>query len=236
MQKVSDRKKRIFPAELAYLLALVLLAFAVAMLTTAGFGVSMIVAPAYLVSLKVSILSFGQAEYALQAGAFVLFCVVMGQFRWIYLSSFGTCLLYGAVLDLWRRLPLFDPQMTAPDSLPLWGRLLLFVCGVLLTALSVSLFYKTYLYPQVYDFFVKAVSGKYGIKTPVFKTCFDLVCLACATVMTLVFFGGFKGVSFGTLIMAVANGTIIGLFTKLIDKYFEITPRFKRAAEWFKLD
>ena len=38
MQKVSDRKKRIFPAELAYLLALVLLAFAVAMLTTAGFG------------------------------------------------------------------------------------------------------------------------------------------------------------------------------------------------------
>ena len=95
---------------------------------------------------------------------------------------------------------------------------------------------KTYLYPQVYDFFVKAVSGKYGIKTPVFKTCFDLVCLACATIMTLVFFGGFKGVSFGTLIMAVANGTIIGIFTRLTDKYFEITPRFKRAAEWFKLD
>ena len=233
MQKVSDRKKRIFPAELAYLLALALLAFAVAMLTTAGFGVSMIVAPAYLVSLKVSILSFGQAEYALQAGVFVLFCVVMGQFRWIYLSSFGTCLLYGAVLDLWRRLPLFDPQMTAPDSLPLWGRLLLFVCGVLLTALSVSLFYKTYLYPQVYDFFVKGVSQKYAVPLPRFKTLFDLSCLLVAVALSLLFFGRLTAIGWGTLVMAVCNGTLIGWFGKQFDRIWEIRPLFPRFAAHF---
>ena len=33
-------------------------------------------------------------------------------------------------------------------------------CGMLLTAFSVALFYRTYLYPQVSDFFVKAVSTK----------------------------------------------------------------------------
>lgn len=229
-------KKIHIHSETVYIAAVALLSFAVAMISSTGFGVSMIVAPAYILSLKVGWLSFGQAEYVIQAGLFAVLCLVMRRFKFVYLCSFATCIIYGAALDLWRLIPVFNPEKTAPGSMAMWCRILMFAGGMLLTSLAVALFFKTYLYPQVYDFFVKAVSGKYGIKTPVFKTCFDLVCLACATIMTLVFFGGFKGVSFGTLIMAVANGTIIGLFTKLIDKYFEITPRFKRAAEWFKLD
>ncbi len=235
---MTDRnlKKITVPSELLYILAIVLLSFAVAMLTAANFGVSMIVAPAYLLSLKVGFLSFGQAEYLIQAGLFIVFCLIMRRFKVAYLSSFVTCLLYGAVLDLWRCIPVFDPTVTKPGSMALWLRLLMYALGVVLTSLSVAVFYKTYLYPQVYDFFVKGVSSKFGVKLVVFKTSFDLSCLAVAAVMTLLFFGKFEGIGFGTLIMACINGPLIGVFGRLIDRSCNIKPLFSKFSEHFALE
>ena len=59
-------------SEVTYFAAIVLLSLAVAILSTADFGISMIVAPAYLLSLKAGFLSFGQAEYVVQAIVFIL--------------------------------------------------------------------------------------------------------------------------------------------------------------------
>ena len=232
---LQNRKLKI-PSEVVYILAVALLSLAVAMLTAANFGVSMIVAPAYLLSLKVGILTFGQAEYVIQAGLFIIFCIVMHGFRAVYLSSFVTCLIYGAALDLWRCIPFFDPAVTLPGSMSVPIRILLFALGTVLTSFSVALFYKTYLYPQVYDFFVKGVSGKYGIKLPRFKTCFDLSCLAVAAIMSLAFFGRFEGIGWGTLVIAPINGTVIGLFCRLFDKYFDFPPVFGKFAAHFELD
>ena len=231
---LQNRKLKI-PSEVVYILAVALLSLAVAMLTAANFGVSMIVAPAYLLSLKVGILTFGQAEYVIQAGLFIIFCIVMRGFRAVYLSSFATCLIYGAALDLWRCIPFFNPNVTPPGSMSMPIRILLFVFGVLLTSFSVAMFYKTYLYPQVYDFFVKGVSGKFGIKLSRFKTCFDLSCLAVAAIMSLAFFRRFEGIGWGTLVIAPINGTVIGLFCRLFDKYFDFTPLFKKFAAHFEL-
>ena len=61
-------------SEIAYFAAIILLSLAVAILSAADFGISMIVAPAYLLSLKTSFLSFGQAEYGVQACVFALLC------------------------------------------------------------------------------------------------------------------------------------------------------------------
>ena len=80
-------------SEIGYLAAIVLLSLAVAMLSAVDFGISMIVAPAYLLSLKLPFLSFGQAEYVIQAGLFIVLCVVLRKFRAVYLFSFITCLI-----------------------------------------------------------------------------------------------------------------------------------------------
>lgn len=223
-------------SELTYILAIILLALAVAILTTADFGISMIVAPAYLLSLKVGVITFGQAEYIIQAGVFIVLCIVLRKFRPVYLMSFVTCLIYGSVLDLWRSVPCFDPSRTEPGSMELWLRILLFIIGVLLTSFSVALFFKTYLYPQVYDFFVKSVSLRYGIKVSVFKTAVDLTLLLVSTVMTLCFFKSFVGLNWGTLVMATLNGTIIGFFSKLLDRFFEFKPVFNKFSSYFELD
>ncbi len=241
-KKTYDRKeepkmKKIrLSSEIAYLLAIVLLSLAVAILTAADFGISMIVAPAYLLSLKVGRITFGQAEYIIQAGVFVLLCLVLKKFKPIYLMSFVTCLIYGAVLDLWRLIPCFNPSVTEPGSMALWLRIPMFIIGVLLTSFSVALFFKTYLYPQVYDFFVKAVSLRYGIKLSVFKTIVDITLLLASTVMTLCFFGKFVGLNWGTLVMAILNGTIIGFFSKRLDRTFVFYPHFKKFASCFELE
>ena len=109
MDEQKRKKKLRIPGEIAYFAAIILLAFAVAMLTSANFGISMIVAPAYLLSLKTGFLSFGQAEYVIQAGVFIVLCIVLRKFKLVYLSSFATCLIYGAVLDLWRGFSSFCP-------------------------------------------------------------------------------------------------------------------------------
>ena len=230
------KKKTVISSEAAYFAAVILLALAVATLTAANFGISMIVSPAYLLSLKLGVVTFGQAEYIIQAGVFVILCIILRKFRFVYLMSFATCLIYGAVLDLWRKLPCFDPTVTAPGSMALWLRVLMFIAGAVLTSFSVALFFKTYLYPQVYDFFVKAVSHKFGIKLALFKTIFDLSMLTASVIMTFCFFGKFVGLGWGTLVMATCNGTVIGFFSKLLDKRFEFRPTLTKFASCFSLD
>lgn len=229
-------KKIRMSSEVAYFAAIALLSLAVAILTAANLGISMIVAPAYLLSLKTGVLTFGQAEYVIQAGLFIVLCIILKKFKFAYLFSFVTCLIYGIALDLWRKIPCFNPTVTEPGSMDLWLRIAMFVVGAILTAFSVALFFKTYIYPQVYDFFVKAVSDKYGIKLSVLKTIVDLTCLTSSVIMTFVFFGEIKGIGWGTLVMALLNGTIIGFFSKLLDRIFDFQPTFRKLAVAFDLN
>lgn len=70
-------KKRTFYTELAYILGLIVLAFSAALMEASDLGVSMIVAPAYLLHLKLSqtfaFFTFGMAEYTLQAALLIGF-------------------------------------------------------------------------------------------------------------------------------------------------------------------
>lgn len=59
--------KRVFYCEIAYIMGIIVLALGTAFMERANFGMSMIVAPAYLIHLKVSkflpFFSFGMSEY-----------------------------------------------------------------------------------------------------------------------------------------------------------------------------
>lgn len=234
---MTKSKKITLHSEFVYIFAIILIAFAVAMIASTNFGVSMIVAPAFILSEKVSFLTFGQSEYILQGILFIVFCIVMKKIKAVYFVSFLTCITYGAVLDLWRIIiPAFNPEVTAPGSMALPIRIVFFALGMVLTALAVALFFHTYLYPQVYDFFVKGITTRYNIKLSKFKTCFDFSCLAVACIMTLVFFKKFVGVNFGTLIMTALNGTIIGFFDKILTKYFDFVPLAKNFSKKFEFE
>ena len=86
--QTNEKHKIKLSSEATYVAAIILLSFAVAILSAADFGISMIVAPAYLLSLKTGVLTFGQAEYVIQAGLVVVLCVILRKFRFVYLFSF----------------------------------------------------------------------------------------------------------------------------------------------------
>lgn len=223
-------------SEILYVLAIVLLAFSVAMLSSVDFGLSMIVAPAYVLSQKFTFLTFGQAEYVIQGILFIVFCIIMRRVRLVYLVSFLTCIIYGLVLDFWRLvIPMFNPLITEPGSMHIALRIIFFIVGELITGFSVALFFKVYIFPQVSDFFVTGITTKYNIKVSRFKTFYDLSYLVVALVMSLIFFKSLVGISFGTVILAVTNGSVIGFFFNLIEKRLNIIPLFPKFARLFTL-
>lgn len=222
-------------SELVYVLAQFGLTLAVAIMAAADFGVSMIVAPAYIVSQKFTFFTFGQWDYIIQGVLFVIFCVAMKKFKFTYFVSFITCVIYGTILDMWRTvIPVLNPDVTAPGSMDLWIRIIMFIVGELLTAFTVMLFFKTYIYPQVCDLFVKGIVAKYGFDQTKCKRIFDLCCFGLSVVLTLVLFGKFVGIGWGTVIITLVNGVLIGACSKLYDKFFETVPLFPRLAEKFK--
>lgn len=229
-------KKIRIPSEAAYLFSIVIMSFSVAMSAAADFGLSMIPAPAYILSLKVDFLTFGYAEYVLQGLLFIALCIVLRKVKITYLFSFVTCLLYGAFLDFWRRvIPIFNPDITPPGSMAMPLRIVFFVSGMLITALGVALSFRPYFFPQVYDFFVNALRNRFDFNLTKFKLIYDSAFLAVSVAMSLLFFGRFNGIGIGTVILTVLNGPILGLFDKLLTKYFEFYPISKKLEKLFEM-
>lgn len=184
------------------------------------FGVSMVVAPAYILHLKLvqtwSFFSFGMAEYTLQAVLLVVMMLVLRRFKISYLFSFVTAFIYGIVLDL---------CMAAVAGIPresMIARILYYALGMFLCAIGISLFFHTYIAPEVYELFVKELAGLTGADIHHVKTVYD--CASCAVGVLLSFlffgFGRFEGVRLGTILCALVNGSLIGLCTRFFESRF----------------
>ena len=211
--------KRIFYCEVAYLVGVVGLAIATAFIEKANFGMSMVVAPAYLLHLKVSrylpFFSFGIAEYAFQLVLLIALSVVMGKVKKSYFFSFATVLFYGFVLDV---------AIAILDLFPFGGivwRLAFFVVGIIICAISVACLFHTYLPPAAYELFVKEIAQKLGTPIGKTKTVYDCCSCLLGVVLSLVFFGGFVGVQWGTVVCALVNGWLIGHVSRFLESSFE---------------
>lgn len=217
-----------FYTELAYLLGLAALALGTAFMESADFGVSMVVAPAYLLHLKLSAyfpwFSFGVAEYCTQAVVLLLLFAVVRKVRLRYFFAFVTALLYGALLDGSIWLVGFLPAEA------IWVRCVCYLFGMFVCSVGVSLLFRTYIPPEVYELFVKEVAEKYGFVVHRCKLCYDCVSCLLGVVLSFAFFGfgHFEGVKLGTIICALVNGPLIGRISDFWDKHFRFTDRFRK--------
>ncbi len=228
-------KKLTIHSETVYVLSIIILAFSVAMVASADFGLSMIVAPAYILSQKLGFITFGQAEYLIQGVLFISFLIAVRKFKPTYLFAFLTCVIYGLCLDLFRLIPIFNPNVVAPGSMDLWLRIVFFIVGELLTAFSIALCFRTYLYPQVVDFFVVGITAHFKLNRGKFKIIVDVTFLVVSVVLSLCFFGKFVGIYYGTIVLTLINGPLISLFGNLIDRCFFIKPFFPKFATFFEI-
>ncbi len=210
-------------AEMAYVIGIVAVAMGVTLMEKANLGISMVVAPAYLISLKFDFLTFGMAEYTLQAVLLAVTFLILGKFKLSHCFSFVTAVVYGVVLDAFMWLMRNVPAVMLSQRIPM------FLLGMLFCSFGISMFFHTYLAPEVYELFVKELSAKFGININRFKIGYDCGSCAVAVIMSLAFFGDIRGVGVGTIVCAVSNGYIIGMFSRLLEKHIDFSPRYAIA-------
>lgn len=214
------KTKKVFFTELAYVVGIIMLAFGTALMEQANFGMSMVVAPAYLLHLKISQYlpwySFGMSEYVFQAVLLIVISLVMGRFKRGYLFSFITAVIYGLVLDL---------SIFIVTMFPAYGtvvRSAYYVFGMVFCAIGVAMLFHSYISPEAYELFVKEIATKWNKDISKVKILYDCCSCSAGIVLSFAFFGvwHFEGVKIGTIICALINGWLIGVFSRVMDSTF----------------
>ena len=214
--------KKKFYCEASYLMGLVLLAFGASLMTRADFGLSMIIAPAFIISEFFSFMTFGMAEYLFQAFLLILLVIFVRRFKFTYLLSFLTAVCYGLMLDGCLYLLAFLGEVNIAV------RIMFYLIGLFATSLGVAFMFHTYISAEVYELFVKEATERFGWKIGVVKTVYDCTSLVLSVLMSFAFFGfgHFKGIGIGTLVCALVNGRLISAFGSLLEKKYDFVDRF----------
>ncbi len=226
-------RRKTFYTELAYLFGIVILALGATLMEKADLGLSMVIAPAYLLHLKISqvlpFFTFGVAEYVIQAALLLLLVLLLRRFHWYFLFSFATALFYGVTLD---GLMLTIEQVSLSS---LGFRILFFCLGLLCNGIGVAFIFRTYIAPEVYELLIKEVCAKWGF--PIFQTKMVYDCASCllSIALSFAFFGflHFEGVKIGTIFAALLTGPLVGLFGQRMDKIFTFDDAFPKLRRYF---
>ena len=217
-------QKRIFYTEGAYTVGMVLLALGTALTAHGGFGMSMVVAPAYVLHLKLSQtydwFSFGMAEYLLQILILVLMMLLLRRIRPVYLLSIVSAVVYGFLLDGAMALAGLLPPLNV------WGRLGLYSLGILICTAALSLLFNSYLPPAAYEMLVKQLSRRFGWKLTWVKTAYDLCSLALGAVLSVLSLGSIRGIGIGTVVCALIYGFLISLFSGVFARLWQFQDRW----------
>lgn len=220
-------------SELMWAVGIILCALGVCLSANSGFGVSMVAAPAFVLFHRLSEvipwLTYGTMDYIFQGMVVVLTATVCRRFKWKYLMAFGTAVLHGLCLDMWRLV--FGTEVYASMGL----RLVSGVMGAVITALAISMFLRTYLPQQAYELIVKEISEKFDLNMSRVKWFNDIIILLFAIVMMLVLFGQFdlELVGVGTVVITLVNTPLIVMWGKVLDKLFEFTSRWPGFRNFF---
>ena len=97
---------------------------------------------------------------------------------------------------------------------------------MLICATAVALLFHTYLPPESYELFVKEFSIKYNITIGKMKTLYDCCSCILSIALSLIFFGTFVGVKWGTIICALVNGWLISSVGKVLEEKFYFKDAF----------
>lgn len=227
--KKCVKHKCSFPCgEISFLLANLLSAIGIALQVKANLGVSMVAAPAYLLSEKLSWLTFGGAELAVQGFLFLLCCLVTRKFVYKRLLSFVAAIPYSWILDF---------VMELFSGINLSGfieKIALFLFGSIVLSLRIALYFRSYLPCQVYEMFVKCIAEHFSVDTTKVKSFYDWSSFTIAGVMSLAFFHGIHGIGIGTLLCTVTNAPLIRFWGNIGDKRFTFAPLFPKLEIYLK--
>lgn len=241
MKKISKS------SELLWLLGNIFVALGVSICSKADLGVSMIAAPAFVITDALQSLwsgfSVGMTEYIFQGILLIILCFIVRRFNWRYLLAFAVAIIYGYTLNLF----LFLIGSVSFEAV--WLRWVMLIVGDIFTAFGVACFFRTYMPLQVYELFVAELASRFKFNINKVKWLFDISLLVVSILLALFLFDdaktfklstigytSFHSIGLGTLVTTVINSPIIALMSKLIDKIFNPTPTFSKLHNVIRRD
>ncbi len=232
-------KKLIKSSELLWVLGTVFVALGVAICSKAKLGVSMIAAPAFVISealIKVwGGFTVGVVEYVFQGVILIVLFIVLKKFNLKFLFTFVVAIIYGYVLNffLW--------VLIGVEFNEVWLRWVMLILGDMVTATGVACYFRTTYPLQVYELFVSKTAYKFKVSISTVKSIFDISLLVISIVLALTLFGdaltfdwstiyreSFHSIGLGTLLTTLINSPLIALMGRILDIFFDNKPFFPK--------
>ncbi len=211
--------------EAAFVPGVLLVALATVLMSKASFGLSMVVAPAYVLADWTGFIPTGTMCYIYQGLLVIATSLIMGRFRISYLVTFFSAVCFGLSVDAfgWVFAFIQSPGMAA--------RVLLFAVAIPINSLAIALLLHSYFPPQAPELFIREISGKFGWVMYKTKYVYDLCSCAVSILLSFLLLGQLRHVGVGTVVYAFINAPLIGVFGRWLDRIADYEPRFPKLWE-----
>lgn len=201
--------------EFLYPAALVFISLGVTLMVRSRFGISVASSVAYIASLAFPVFTFGTWSYLVMGLLMLALTLVTRRLRIGVLVSFFVSVAFGWLVDR------FSAWVAPwPDGIP-W-QLLYYAAGITLLTLGIAVFIDTGLPPNPYERFVNDLSRHFGIPFRRVKTVYDITSVLTACLLLLLFVRRFVGIGPGTVVAALANGTLIGVWLRWLTRALSV--------------
>lgn len=238
-------KKITKSSELLWIFGIIFVALGVAICSKADLGVSMIAAPAFVLSEALipvwNGFSVGVVEYLFQGVLLVILFFAIRKFNIKFLLAFLVAVIYGYVLNF------FMWTLKGVNFDAVWLRWVMLIIGDVITAFGVASFFRTTYPLQVYELFVAKITSNFNLNIRKVKSIFDLSLLIVSIVLALTLFGdvntfdwssiyyqSFHSIGLGTLLTTLINSPLISFSGKILDKIFDNKPLFEKLDKLLK--
>ena len=203
--------------EMIFISALVLDSIAMTLLTMSDFGISTMSSLPWVLSVIFNKFSFGIVNFLVQSILLLILIAITKQPKITYIFSFMIGLLFGLLVDLFS-----EALKILPTEFGY--RVIYFIVGWLLMALTASLFIRT-TYPLMpFDGFVADLSAFTNKPVKTVKTGVDISFIMITLIISYIKLNKIVGVGVGTICMALMTGSLEQWYLKSIDrKYFFVS-------------
>lgn len=223
-------KKIRINGEFALFIALIILAIGLVFIIKANYGMTVVQAPVFVLSIAITSISLGTWNYIVQGGLFILMLLIIRRFRVNYLISFITGILYGFILDffVWALQDLIANNI--------YMSILFYIIGFVSICIAVALFFSCKAPLMPYDIFIREVSKYKKINLTKFKWGFDISCIIIAIILSLTLTGKFIGIGIGTVIFALFVSPCMTFIMKFLNKFLEFKSIFQEKLKEAKIE
>ncbi len=206
---------------LVFALGVIVNSFGIALITKGALGTSPISSLPYVLCLRFTAFSFGATTFVVNLVFIAIQAALLRRdFQPVQLLQVLATVVFSWFIDLSTAAFGFFEA----DAFPVQLACVVLGCAVLAFGICVEIAPNVLVVPG--EGAVRAIAAVSGARFGTVKTCFDLSLVAIALVLSLVFFGGIRGLGLGTVISAVAVGKVVNLF----NTHLAFLERIRRLA------